>query len=323
SGLNGTVRSLVEEFKGFETAGKALDDSINILIKHYMSPSDSIIDEMKAHRGELRNGLICAVNNIHERTLYEIGKENGIEDVDDDLLLNPYCFLTEFSNVFYMNYDLLAYWVFSSQNFKGVVDGFGYPDDSGFLKPSTVDQEDKTLLCFPHGSLMLFGFDSDVVKVKPGAVCAGFLKKELERENTDIARELLACIPETVKGKKDMRLQALVKGFIACGDYPVFISEGTSEEKEFVIANNGYLTEVCERINELAGAVFVYGCAMANDQHILRRILESKADTLFICMRDLGDEVAIADYRRYISAAQNVVKLKFKGRRSKLIVKFV
>lgn len=155
-------------------------------------------------------------------------------------------FLDKFEKIYTLNYDLLAYWVIMQNHLTKFTDGFGGGNDN-----YVVFQENSHELLFLHGALHIFDNLTETVKLtfsRTGTV----LKMQ-------IYRNLLNNI------------------------YPVFISEGTSEEKLRKIRHNYYLNRCYKSLRSQSGTLFIFGTMLkSNDEHIKRGIIEGKFNTLYI-----------------------------------------
>jgi hypothetical protein len=77
-----------------------------------------------------------------------------------------------------------------------------------------------------------------------------------------------------------VRLIDQVRDALGKGYFPIFVAEGTSQEKLARIRHNDYLAKAYRSFIEIGGALFVYGHSLAsNDEHYLKRIERSKKIT--------------------------------------------
>ena len=71
--------------------------------------------------------------------------------------------------------------------------------------------------------------------------------------------------------------------------YPIFVSEGQSDEKLNRIRHNDYLARAYRSFQSTKNPLFIYGHSMAeNDWHIMRLIGEGRIQKLFVSI--YGDE---------------------------------
>jgi hypothetical protein len=156
-------------------------------------------------------------------------------------------FLAHFSTVFTLNYDLLLYWVNLENLF--LKDGFGLGERKGKLH-GPFDTKARCSLYNLHGGLHLF--DNG----------AGEIMKA-----TNDGSGVLATITDIIISKRR---------------FPVYVAEGTSQQKMRKINSVGYLRHCYDNLRENSKAVFVYGHSAAeNDAHIYRAIFKSKASHLY------------------------------------------
>ena len=156
-------------------------------------------------------------------------------------------FLMKFDKLYSLNYDLLAYWVIM-QNDLDFTDGFAGNDDTDYVV--YTDSKEHSLL-FLHGALHLFDYKTDTVKL---------------------------CYNRTGETLKKQIYTRLLQDV-----YPVFISEGTSDEKLDKIRHNYYLSHCYKSLKNQGGNLFVFGTMLkSNDDHIREAIIKGKFKRLYI-----------------------------------------
>jgi hypothetical protein len=179
-----------------------------------------------------------------------------------DILANEYncakVFLSNYHRIFTLNYDLLLYWAVMQSEIEPNVrcdDGFRMPEDEPdadyvtWEPGNTYDQN----IYYLHGALHLFDAGSELQK--------------FTWANTGIA--LIDQIREALSQNK----------------FPIFVSEGSSEEKYTHIRHNDYLAKSYRSFLQISGDLFVYGHGMAeNDEHILHAIERNKVTRLFVSL---------------------------------------
>lgn len=201
----------------------------------------------------LRDCLIQTVRDIHP--------EHGAVNVH---LPSIYQFLKRFRTVISLNYDLVVYWamtygldIHDQHAFKDCFVGGGVFDDGWqrFRQPIRGDRS-TTLVFYSHGSLVL---------------CRNLVEQESKIHN------LQGGLLEAV-------LQRWQNGEVV----PLFVSEGTWQQKVASIQNSYYLSTVYrEVLKSQRDTLVVYGWGFAEqDIHLLRR------------MRDTGiNRVAVSVFR--------------------------
>ena len=153
--------------------------------------------------------------------------------------------------IFSTNYDLLLYWVLMRHNFPNAVDGFGRE----LLNPVEVSRKQdgdwsRELRWGPnksgqnihylHGALPLFDAGAEIEKEQYGE--EGYL---LENIST--------------------RLDA--------GEYPIFVTAGSGDEKLKLIRHNRYLSHCYDQLCEIDGSLISFGFGFGQyDEHIIQAI---------------------------------------------------
>jgi hypothetical protein len=160
-------------------------------------------------------------------------------------------FLSRFRMVISLNYDIFVYWAMIKWNadhdnkwFKDCFIKGRFKADWQYLRTAHGYAEGSTLVFYPHGNLAL------AVAVR-GEECKLFGSN---------------------RGKL---LDALFERWQSGEVSPLFVSEGTSEQKRRAIERSRYLREVYDKVlSDLGHSVAIYGWSMSEpDQHLLGRIL--------------------------------------------------
>lgn len=223
----------------------------------------------------LRDSLIESVRAIHP----------SYDDVREKIPV-VYNFIKGFKTVVSLNYDLILYWA--------VVFGLDNPDGSeikdcfvrGKLDPNWNRFRDPlrkgnktTLVFYPHGNLAiasdLFGSE---VKVSASG------------------RFLLDAVFDKWQGE---------------GLLPVFVSEGTSNQKKASIERSNYLSTVYKEVLSAGGdSVTIYGWGMGDqDDHIIRALSGSGINKFAISVFDGSQEYCsrvAAKLRQQVSGVEIV-----------------
>ena len=231
--------------KDFEHVMRDLIASVQIL-KVYSPGNKSLIKQIKSDAEKLKNILVKTIADNHPESPSSI-KESEY-----------YCctrFLSNFKNVYTLNYDLLLYWTIMHYNSKEQViydDGFRTPE-YGKQEYVTweVENTNKQNIHYLHGALHLFD--------------AGAELQKYTWVNTGIT------LLQQIKA-------ALDKDF-----FPVFVVEGESKEKKERINHSNYLSRSYRSFSSIGGAVYIEGHSLAqNDNHIIELIPKSKVRNLFV-----------------------------------------
>lgn len=201
----------------------------------------------------LRSCLVEVVRDSH----------SNYQAIQRDL---PYIsnFLKDFETVLSLNYDLIVYWAMMYNNrqryghiFKDCFNNSQFRGDWWNLR-QLYRERANTLVFYPHGNL---------------ALCRDYLDREWKtaQANSD---DLLGSILATWEMGKGV---------------PLFVSEGTQEQKIRSIQNSYYLSVVYrEVLTGLHPSLTIYGWGFGDqDRHLLEQIAHSNIE-----------RVAISVYRR-------------------------
>lgn len=230
----------------FERVIKALRDS-SYLVDLYANSQPELAKAMQKDAEGLREVLVNAIANSHP------GNPNDITEGEYTACRQ---FLSHFDSIYTLNYDLLLYWV-QMHTEEGARptsdDGFRTPDDD-FESAYVVwepHQSHGQNSWFLHGALHVFDSGSEIQKYT--------------WINTGI------------------RLIDQIRDALARDLFPLFVAEGSSEEKLARIKHSDYLAKAYRSFSEIGGALFVYGHSLAeNDRHFLRRIEKGKLKHLYV-----------------------------------------
>jgi len=201
------------------------------------------IPDEGTHRAYLnvRSCLIKAVCSVHPE-----------RDEIKDCLPNIYEFIKRFDTVVSLNYDLLVYWAATyGLSFR---DGHSFKDcfinDGAFSNHwkslrtpySPYSEESVTLVFYPHGNLIL---------------CRNAFDRELK-----------------IRSAGEGLLNAILGEWCNEEVVPLFVSEGTVEQKTFAIQKSNYLSTVYrEALVEPKTKLTIFGWSMGtHDLHLLRQM---------------------------------------------------
>lgn len=192
---------------------------------------------------EIRRALIETVQEIHP--MYT--------DVEPDLKLASE-FMSRFKTVISLNYDLLVYWAMMLGNesmgnhFKDCFDPKRFRRDWHSLQ-EPYKANGATLVFYPHGSLALVSQnDGEEAKVT---------------SNVIVRSSLL----DQIIGTWDKEINT-----------PLFVAEGTSQQKLRAIQRSRYLSVVYDEVLTQPGdSVAIYGWSLdENDKHVAERICKGR-----------------------------------------------
>lgn len=196
----------------------------------------------------VRDCLIAAVRDIHSE--HEAIK-NQIPRI--------YNFLKGFKKVISLNYDLIVYWTMMYGNdipdhhaFKDCFLSGSFDDDWRRFEEPIGNQNECTLVFYPHGSLV-------------------FARDKIENERK-------------INSGQEGLLEGILKELVTGHYVPLFVSEGTSEQKVKSIQSSYYLNTVYrEVLTSLNSNLVLYGWGLGeHDLHILKRMVKSRIDQVAV-----------------------------------------
>jgi hypothetical protein len=229
----------------FERVIRALRDA-GSLAAIYSTQTDVAV-AMRNDADGLRDVLVNTIAASHpERP----------SDISDDEYESCRKFLSNFDTVYTLNYDLLLYWAQMHVN-----EGANPSSDDGFRKSEDdfdasyvvweSHQSHEQNTWFLHGALHVFD--------------SGIEVRKFTWVNTGV------------------RLIEQIRDALKRDYYPLFVSEGSSDEKLLRIKHSDYLAKAYRSFSEITGCLFVYGHSLAeNDEHYLKRIERGKLTRLYI-----------------------------------------
>lgn len=229
----------------FERVIKALRDAQKIL-SAYGAPS-SFIETLQKDADALRELLVETIAASHPTWPGEITEQEYKKCRE---------FISSFNNIYTFNYDLLLYWAQmhteegkdpnSDDGFRKQEDNY----DAGYVVWESSQSHEQNMY-FLHGALHVFDTGTEIQKYT--------------WVNTGV--RLI-----------DQIRDALSKDF-----FPLFVSEGTSNEKLERIRHSDYLAKAYRSFCEITGALFIYGHSLAeNDEHYLKRIEKGKVSCVYV-----------------------------------------
>jgi hypothetical protein len=213
------------------------------LVELYEPDNTELFGALRDDALVVKDGLVETLIAIHPQAAWNIEPEQYQAARQ---------FLAPFKRIFTINYDLLLYWTVLRRYLgpPGVVakDGFGRTG-RGSLTWSQPNRADEQKIFYLHGAMHLYVEDHRVRKIQ---------------------------VP---KG----RMVDQLRSNLQAGRYPLVVTEGSSQDKELRIGRSAYLTYCHKRLARSAGALFIHGWAMSdNDQHILDAITRSRIDAMYV-----------------------------------------
>lgn len=247
SKLSPTARLAFEALKtqDFERVIKVLRDAKAVLAAY--GGSSAFLQTLEDDANGLRELLVQTIAASHPAWPGELTETE---------YTTCRAFLSHFDSTYTFNYDLLLYWVHMH-----TPEGVQPSSDDGFRK-SEDDFEAEYVVWEPgqsheqnmhylHGALHVFDAGTEIQKYT--------------WRNTGV------------------RLIDQIRNALGKDYYPLFVSEGTSQEKYERIRHNDYLAKAYRSFSEIRGALFIYGHSLAeNDEHYLKRIEKGKIEHLYV-----------------------------------------
>lgn len=246
----------------FEVAIKALENAADI-IPFYLNGHEQVVASMQAHSNNIKEVLISTVAGNHPALPMEIDE---LEFYHCRQFL--YHFLGDHQykgNVYTLNYDLLLYWALMHENIPfqedielETSDGFGNDEndpDADYVVWHGDGGAHGQKVFYLHGALHLYDAGSELKKftwTRNGSPLIEQARNALEN-----------------------------------GLFPVFVSEGTSQQKKSKIRHNAYLYQgfksLVNNTEQTRPCFFIFGHSLAdNDDHILRHIGKGKFPKVYI-----------------------------------------
>lgn len=270
--------------KDFEEVVKLLETSTKVL-KTYgvLSKADEkkILDDSKS----LKKYLVDVITNNHP---------DKITEISDDEFFNSSSFIKNFEKVYTLNYDLLLYWsCIKLQSFiqeeqiqdsiLDISDGFYDPHEQTTNYVVFGNDGASQNIYFLHGGLHIFDKKSEIIK------------------NT---------FSRTDKSLKEQTLENLNKDI-----YPIFVSEGTSEQKKAKIIHNAYLNHCYKSLSSIGtknSSLVIFGTLLKrNDTHIRKAILKSKVENIYIGVSNEDEAKEFDDFIEQSSKLKKAKKVYF------------
>jgi len=163
-----------------------------------------------------------------------------------------------YSGVFTLNYDLLLYWMLAADSFDGVGDFF-WSSDLRFDPASCSERENQLPIFYLHGALFLSSDEEGTSKLK-----------------SDWGRNLLEQVEDRWKE----------------GKVPIFVSEGTWEQKARAIRRDPYLSFALGRLSRIQEGLTAFGASFGeSDRHIVQAVTANPSlRTIAVSIRGESEE---------------------------------
>ncbi|MCY8721002.1 DUF4917 family protein [Bacillus sp. S10C12M] len=187
-------------------------------------------------------------------------KRYEIEDLNE----LAWCFYIFKKNIFTTNYDLLSYWalteIYKAKRKDPYYIGDYFKGRYLTFNPEEFD-EFKIKVHYLHGALHLFDIHGDIYKIKAD-------KKE----------DILTKVTKMYSDNK----------------FPIYVAEGSSEEKVIQIKRNKYLSFCFKKFEEMKGGITIIGQSLEKkyDSHIIEAIKNSNVDHIAFGVYQTEEESA-------------------------------
>ena len=163
--------------------------------------------------------------------------------------LNPQALnssLKEYNKIFTTNYDVYLYWARKGNNGFNIIDFFF----NSHFDRNNVERRERKAIYFLHGALFLFEEDNKVIKIG--------------------------------RGQHPTLDEAVQDRIVNQNSIPLFISEGSPQEKLANIKKNEYLSFCYDSLRAMTGSLDVYGHSLNPDvdNHIIEAIADSSIDKI-------------------------------------------
>lgn len=254
-----SILKLFEQFNtaDFEKIIRLLNDYVKI--DRILHPEKDL-SSLKQKIEELKQHLVDTITNNHPDTVNSL----TVREYD-----SACAFVKEYKRIYTLNYDLLLYWVTMKllSNKEETDESFPLNINDGFGS-SVADEEYVSFknegknqfgVFYLHGALHIFDNKDEIIK--------------LTFSRTDIP------LKQQIKKNLDDEI------------YPVFISEGTSSEKQEKIIHNAYLNHCFRSLKSIKGNLVIFGTLLKrNDQHIQDAICRNNCENIYIGLFDENND---------------------------------
>ncbi|QVL30295.1 DUF4917 family protein [Telmatocola sphagniphila] len=230
----------------FELVMEALENAA-ILVSLYEKSNPRLAKTLKKEAAHLRDVLAETIAENHPSRPHDITPEQYAS-----------CkrFLANFDGQIYtLNYDLLLYWTLMQSEVEPRV-----KSDDGFRNPEGREEEfvtwdvqntNEQRIFYLHGALHIYDAGADLLKF--------------------------------TWSKTSVALIDQIKSSLAKREYPLIVTEGTSDQKKTRIQHSNFLGRAYRSFSAITGSLFIYGHSLAdNDEHLLKLIDKGKVTKVFV-----------------------------------------
>lgn len=191
------------------------------------------------------------INEIKDAFIKSVSitQPNGLQ-ISDEEYRSVLEFISNYNNIFTLNYDLIIYYLILEYNRRNGLKFFDcfLPEKDGYYY---FNHDDRCNVFFLHGSLFHFSREASGYK----------------RTYKLISRE-------------DMGITRQAKEKMSGGEYPIFISEGNPNIKLSKIENNDYLKRCYDSLKCNKLPMYIFGSSL-DDSHLVKAIIEGETPKLY------------------------------------------
>ena len=230
----------------FEMVMEALENAA-VLVSLYEESNPKLATLLQQEASRLRDVLAETVADNHPARPYEIGAAQYASCRE---------FLSNFDgNIYTLNYDLLLYWTLMQSEVP--------PDikfDDGFRNPEEREEDyvvwdvqntNHQNVFYLHGALHIYDAGAELLKF--------------------------------TWSKTEIALVDQIKSSLSKREYPLIVTEGTSEQKKGRIQHSNFLGRAYRSLASIKTCLFIYGHSFAeNDEHLLKLIDKGKVKKIFV-----------------------------------------
>ncbi|KLT64742.1 DUF4917 family protein [Pedobacter sp. BMA] len=265
-----SVAEIVDLFKNFNTTNfEVVLSGLNNaeIVNSVLGSVNSDIPKIKQR---VKDGLIHTIQTTHPEA----------KDIRDVMLRSLAKELEPFSDVYTTNYDVYLYKIILAnntlvdlglENFSQFGDGFYTELSKGKLSFDDFDYKPRNLI-YLHGSLFMFNPSGSTYKIR--------------------------------KIDGNLEYIKLIKIELDNNNFPVYVAEGTAEEKYISINENYYLRSALNKLKSRKGNLVTFGFSFGkSDRHIVEAINSSKTDTI---VASVWPNRSMKDLQRETSRVNNL-----------------
>lgn len=230
----------------FEMVMEALENAA-VLVNLYEKTNPKLANVLQDDAARLRIVLADTIAENHPALPNEINEKQYAS-----------CkrFLANFDGSIYtLNYDLLLYWTLMQSEIQPYVnsdDGFRNPEERAEeFVTWDVQNTDKQRIFYLHGALHIYDAGADLKKF--------------------------------TWSKTNIPLVNQINDSLAKREYPLIVTEGTSNQKMSRIQHSGFLNRAYRSFAKIQRSLFIYGHSLAdNDEHLLKLIEKGMLNNVFV-----------------------------------------